>query len=705
MVEAMNNTQPQCFFTSGHATENDWQVGYKFKGGQFRCKDGQLYGVDTKGKHYNINSDNPKVYLAVGNCLIGLIPKRDCMALAWMHTGGAYQMFAHVAVQWYGHMGWGMRYLLVNQPGRFNAVEAFYLNQQSLTHRLLTEYPKIANVVVEDYNVRKTPHLMSSLAIRHGLLKKDKDGKVGVERDALGLLWERDTTTFYGDPAWDARLKPQPLPWDQKFTVKDGVYTFTVTTNKDGKWPPRPVTALLPQRVENIEIIEGADLKPVVTDNFILLPFKGEFKKGEKFQVVFKAKPLTRPKTAILAEMKKIKQAVTLVDASQRSDVQIALAKAGENLDQLIAALRKVPEKHRKAMAFLIANMPDRDLKNLGKKLLLDNVKYAFLAREKAPWSKQIPESLFYNYVLPYANFNERRDNWRKDFYDRFSAMAWKCKTTGEAAQLLNREVFKILDVKYHATKRPKPHQSPYESIEAKYASCTGLSVLLVDACRAVGIPARIVGIPQWKDRKGDKHGNHARNHSWSEIWDRQWYHLGSAEPKGLNKAWFTKKCYTAADHKIWAHRIHAASFKKTGRSFPLVWDMSLQWVPARDVTRFYTTPRKVAVKFTCKGKKEVTVWLDDEIIATASGANAVELPLAGGLSYVVEIRTEDGKTQRLKMQIPDAKPAAKPKPKKKPAARTKPAKKQKPRVKKAKKKSVSGKSKKPATEKKPAPK
>ena len=64
---------------------------------------------------------------------------------------------------------------------------------------------------------------------------------------------------------------------------------------------------------------------------------------------------------------------------------------------------------------------------------------------------------------------NERRDDWRADFLGRFYPLVKDCKSAGEAAQVLNREVFKAVDVAYHASKRPKPDQSPYESIEAHF--------------------------------------------------------------------------------------------------------------------------------------------------------------------------------------------------------------------------------------------
>jgi len=39
---------------------------------------------------------------------------------------------------------------------------------------------------------------------------------------------------------------------------------------------------------------------------------------------------------------------------------------------------------------------------------------------ENNQWGKKIPEDIFLNFLLPYASLNERRDNWRKDFKNRF---------------------------------------------------------------------------------------------------------------------------------------------------------------------------------------------------------------------------------------------------------------------------------------------
>jgi hypothetical protein len=198
--------------------------------------------------------------------------------------------------------------------------------------------------------------------------------------------------------------------------------------------------------------------------------------------------------------------------------IHSALERAGDNRPEIQRALETAPEAQRDAVRFLIAYMPDRDVRSLTADYILKNVELAYEARAAVPWGKQLPEDIFFNDVLPYASVNEARDDWRGDFLARFLPLVAECQTPGEAAQVLNRDVFKLLDVQYHATKRPKPDQSPLESIEAKFASCSGLSILLIDACRAVAVPARFAGTPRWATKRG--------NHSWVEVWDDGWQRL-----------------------------------------------------------------------------------------------------------------------------------------------------------------------------------
>lgn len=296
--------------------------------------------------------------------------------------------------------------------------------------------------------------------------------------------------------------------------------------------------------------------------------------------------------SALTAHAQDTTDPLSLLPAEYRAAVQTALTTAGENRPELLSAIRASPPEHRPGIAFLLANMPERDLQSLSAQFLLDNTALAYAARARAPWGRNLPDDLFLNDVLPYANLNERRDPWRKDFSQRFWPLVKDCQTPGQAAVLLNNKIFDLLHVKYHPTKRPKPDQSPAESIAAGYASCSGLSILLVDACRSAGIPARAVGTPSWVIRKGDANGNHGGNHTWVEIFDDHWRHLGASEPSALDQTWFNDNA-SKADPTHPENCIYAASFKRTGLSFPLVWDPTIHYVPAVDVTRTYTAPAK----------------------------------------------------------------------------------------------------------------
>lgn len=267
------------------------------------------------------------------------------------------------------------------------------------------------------------------------------------------------------------------------------------------------------------------------------------------------------------------------VPAQYQKEVELALDKSGENRSELLASIRECPVEQMDGLAFLIANMPERDLKSLTADFMLENINLAYKVMQEIPWGSDIAQDMFLNYVLPYANLHERRDNWRADFYEKFLPLVKNAETPGEAAVILNEKMWDIVNVHY-STKRPKADQSPYESIEAGMASCTGLSILLVDACRAVGVPARFVGIPLWADHSG--------NHSWVEIWDNGWHVIGAGEPGPLNETWFMNKASMANDND-WKYSIYAASFKKTGVIFPPLFDSTATYVNADIVTIRYS--------------------------------------------------------------------------------------------------------------------
>ena len=262
-----------------------------------------------------------------------------------------------------------------------------------------------------------------------------------------------------------------------------------------------------------------------------------------------------------------------------------AMARAGENRSALKAFIRQSEVSHgamgRRGAEFLVRHMPESDLKSLGTEFLLENLDYAFRARSEFSWCASLPEEIFFNDVLPYASLDETRERWRPDFYRQASEIVKNAASAGEAAQALNRELFNLINVHYN-TGRKRPNQSPSESIEQGRATCTGLSIILVDACRSVGIPARVTGTPLWTNNRG--------NHTWTEIWDGRWFFTGSDEydAKGLDRGWFVGAA-AKADKSDPKYSIYASSWKKADHHFPMVWNRRNQSVNAFNVTDRYT--------------------------------------------------------------------------------------------------------------------
>jgi len=264
--------------------------------------------------------------------------------------------------------------------------------------------------------------------------------------------------------------------------------------------------------------------------------------------------------------------------------LQSALKNAGENRVQLEQALAQAPPDQQAGMKFLIENMPQGDLQSLSAEFLLENSRLTWQALRESAWADKIPQEIVFDALLPYANINERRDAWRKEFFEKFRPLVQDAKSPADAAARLNQQVFPMVNVKY-STQRKKADQSPLESMASGLASCTGLSVLLVDACRAVGIPARIVGTPLWSDNSG--------NHTWVEIWDNGWHFTGACEPTGnvLDQGWFIDRASKAVRDER-RHAIYAVTFRKNGQTFPMVWARDNTDVFAVNVTDRYTALR-----------------------------------------------------------------------------------------------------------------
>lgn len=264
IAERLSSGATDLFVTSGHATERDWQIGYSYRNGHFASENGKLWGVDSSGKRFPINSGNPKIWLAVGNCLAGHIDGPDSLALAFMNSGGVHQLVGYTVPTWYGFAGWGLLDYFVEQPGRFTLSEAFHANDNALIHRLTSDVS---------------------------------------EHDKKGLSFDRDATALYGDPAWEVRMAKGKLQFDQSLEENNGVFTLIITP-RDGErsYLPvntngsqrggRPIIQFFPRRLADIEVVMGQEQRPVITDTFILVPLPPGERHG-CVKIQFRARPAT----------------------------------------------------------------------------------------------------------------------------------------------------------------------------------------------------------------------------------------------------------------------------------------------------------------------------------------------------------------------------------------------------------------------------
>ncbi|MFR4045320.1 MAG: transglutaminase domain-containing protein [Odoribacter splanchnicus] len=252
-----------------------------------------------------------------------------------------------------------------------------------------------------------------------------------------------------------------------------------------------------------------------------------------------------------------------------------ALVKAGDNATELTAALKNAPDNQKEGMAFLIAYMPERDLKELTADFLLENTAYAYQAREKYVWAREIPDTVFLNDVLPYVSLNETREGWRKEFYERFGKYVQHCKTilkpsirsTGMSDEVL-------VDYNTKRENRIRVRSNPCGSIWL--VPIIDLADGCFPGCR---IPSRWPVLPI-----GTTNGAIITDRG---LGRRKLVFYGILFSGQLNNAWFFADAESGKNDQQKA--IYASSFKPTGTYFPLVWDENIRYVPAANVTDFYT--------------------------------------------------------------------------------------------------------------------
>jgi hypothetical protein len=257
--------------------------------------------------------------------------------------------------------------------------------------------------------------------------------------------------------------------------------------------------------------------------------------------------------------------------------------------------------------------------------------------RDYHAWTKDVPKDIYFEYVANFANVNEPRTNWRPLFYKALAPIVQPLTNNPntqvqDVVDTVNDRLWGAFSNMIH---HPDPEQKeiqfksgqtpliydPMSILLFGYASCTGISIFLINALRTVGIPARMAGTSAWNGSLENG------NHSWIEVYissANQWYIL-EAKPAagGLPRDWISNPCqfWFCNPTKIHNTTFYAASLNKNQSSaqvqaqrfeseravgvratlqtddfddgeeedihFPMAWDRHNSGVPGEDRTIF----------------------------------------------------------------------------------------------------------------------
>lgn len=280
---------PDVLFTASHATERNLEM--PFSCGNIMCKDGKLYADFPDGPKDLVESGKTRVYLPIGNCLIGNVNRtRESMAPAFMNSAHVGLMIGYVVETWYGRNGWGGLCYLMNNPGRYTVPEAFYLNQQDMLFQLREMAPELMNKTFPYSNDNNHDQEWKDVL---GMTKKEPD------MNTYGFFFDRDAVAMYGDPAWDVRLMQPTNPNDYKVTSKmrGDKYIITVETGPNyseerlegsdfrsqhvGKLP---FSYFFPKRLNSPRLAEGQPWKAAVDENFVLV-YHPKFEPNKRYTI------------------------------------------------------------------------------------------------------------------------------------------------------------------------------------------------------------------------------------------------------------------------------------------------------------------------------------------------------------------------------------------------------------------------------------
>ena len=208
---------------------------------------------------------------------------------------------------------------------------------------------------------------------------------------------------------------------------------------------------------------------------------------------------------------------------------QAGAGKKQEILSAMEQASKTESEDVMFAIRWISANSPLSDMANYDFEIFRSCAEHGVFLRQNSPYSRDLPEDIFLNYVLHVRVNEEELCDCRKFFY---GLLADRLDGMNMHDAIIETNYWNAENVMYQATDgRTISALGAYYSA---YGRCGEESAFGVNVYRAVGIPARQIYTPRWAHCDD--------NHAWVEVYcDGKWHFLGACEPEEvLNKGWFT---------------------------------------------------------------------------------------------------------------------------------------------------------------------
>jgi Transglutaminase-like superfamily len=267
----------------------------------------------------------------------------------------------------------------------------------------------------------------------------------------------------------------------------------------------------------------------------------------------------------------------------------------------------------------------------------------AYRMKQRFLYTDIISKEIFLEYVINYANVNESRNNIRTVLYEQLIEPLFFMNhtttnttnidyTMADVVRIINTNMWRMLapshgnneNCIYFKSSQTPIIFDPMSVLVFGYGSCTGISILFVQALRTAGIPVRLTGTNAWN--QNILHGNH----NWIEIYipnpskaititgvsipgnytihndnddndDGTWIFIeGSPTAKSSDvntiddwdpcRYWICSSDRLMNQTQFYAAKLVMNTSDTTITYFPLAWDTNNTAVPARNRTLFYHT-------------------------------------------------------------------------------------------------------------------